>query len=199
MAVFEDMEERRESSGVAKGGLITGIIGDVLSSMALAGNASNAARIDNINQRDHGYNHCNPCGSCNPYNYNSCNEDHLINRYDAAKDAKIAKLETELALKEAEDDSDRKDLELYKYFINELKDVRAKQASQDIHNQRVADSFKLIEKDIELEKGQRICSDNAIVNYANNTFYAQRIADVKTTNETTIKKTYNPLPVYECC
>lgn len=45
-----------------------------------------------------------------------CSEDELVTRYDAGKDAKIASLEMEKALLEANNFTDKKSLEMYTYF-----------------------------------------------------------------------------------
>ena len=58
-------------------------------------------------------------GSCG-YNRNAngycCSDDELVTRYDAGKDARIAKLEMEKALLEANAFTDKKTLEVYTYF-----------------------------------------------------------------------------------
>lgn len=57
--------------------------------------------------------------------YAVCSEDHLINRYEAAQSARIAELETEVKLRDANIYTDQKMLELYKYFDGENKQLRA--------------------------------------------------------------------------
>ena len=54
-----------------------------------------------------------------------CSEDHLINRYEAAQSARIAELETEVKLRDANIYTDQKMLDLYKYFDGETKAMRA--------------------------------------------------------------------------
>lgn len=54
-----------------------------------------------------------------------CSEDHVINRYEAAQAAKIAELETEVKLRDANTYTDQKLLDLYKYFDSENKELRA--------------------------------------------------------------------------
>ena len=51
-------------------------------------------------------------GSCNT----GCTEDHLVNRYEAAQQARIAELETEVKLRDSNIYTDQKLLETYKYF-----------------------------------------------------------------------------------
>jgi hypothetical protein len=133
-----------------------------------------------------------------------CSESQLVNRYEAAQAAKIADLESDVKLRDANIYNDQKALELYKYFDGELKDVRNTLAAQAVMNQKTADSFDMVHQDIlctknELysaihrERDERCCADNAIVNYANATFYPKMVADVTTGTETTAQPTYNPV------
>ncbi len=54
-----------------------------------------------------------------------CNEDHFVNRYEAAQASRIAELETEVKLRDSNIYTDQKMLELYKYFDGENKQLRA--------------------------------------------------------------------------
>ena len=54
-----------------------------------------------------------------------CSEDHCVNRYELAQESKIAELQSQIALRDANTYNDQKLLEVYKYFDGELKDVRA--------------------------------------------------------------------------
>lgn len=138
-----------------------------------------------------------------------CNEDHLVNRYEAAQQARIAQLETEIKLRDANTYTDQKLLEVYKYFDGELKDVRGTIAAQAVMNQRTADSFESVRNDmiccknelyksIQLEAERRRCGDNSIVAYANATFYPKQIADVTVGTTSTAQTLYNPLPNCGC-
>jgi hypothetical protein len=49
------------------------------------------------------------------------------------------------------------------------------------------------------ERDERCCSDNALLNYANGTFYPKLVAGVTPTTETTAQTLYNPLPNCGCC
>jgi hypothetical protein len=55
----------------------------------------------------------------------TCNEDHFVNRYEAAQSARIAELETEVKLRDSNIYTDQKILEIYKYFDGENKQLRA--------------------------------------------------------------------------
>lgn len=124
----------------------------------------------------------------------SCNEDHVVNRYEAAQQARIAELETEVKLRDANTYTDQKMLELYKYIDGQLKSVNGEICRQAVLNQQTADSFKLVEKDIQRERDERCCGDNSIITYVNATFYPKQVADVTTGTTTTAQSLYNPLP-----
>jgi hypothetical protein len=139
-----------------------------------------------------------------------CSEDHNVNRYEAAQAARIAELETEVKLRDSNIYTDQKILEVYKYFDGENKEIREELCKQRVHNQRTEDSFVLARQDIaavkaelegkiRMEAEKRCCADNAIVNYANNTFYPKMVAAVTTGTETTAQTLYNPIPDCGCC
>ena len=90
-----------------KGTTALGIIGTVLGSLGVAGNNGMGLNLFG--------NNTNGC----------CSEDHVVNRYEAAQSAKIADLETKIALRDANTYSDQKLLEVYKYFDGEIKDIRS--------------------------------------------------------------------------
>ena len=135
----------------------------------------------------------------NSGSHGSCNEDHVVNRYEASQSARIAQLETEVKLRDANIYTDQKSLALYQYIDGELKEIRNELCRQAVVNQSTADSFKLVEKDIQRERDERCCGDNAIINYANATFYPKMVADVTTGTDTTAQSLYNPLPSCGCC
>lgn len=141
---------------------------------------------------------------------NNCSEDHLINRYEAGQSARIAQLETEVKLRDANIYTDQKLLEVYKYFDGENKAIREELCKQRVHNQRTEDSFVLAQSDLAATKAElygairneaekRCCGDNAIVNYVNATFYPKMVADVTTGTTTTAQVLYDPLPNCGCC
>lgn len=186
-----------------KGTTALGIIGTALGGIAVAGGsllgAANAGQNGN-GARNGGQ----------PVN-EGCSEDHFINRYEAAQQARIAELETEIKLRDANTYTDQKSLEMYKYIDGRLRDVEAQIGTQAVVNQKTADSFALaaadlaaaraeLKGDIKLEAERRCCADNAIVNYANATFYPKQVADVTVGTTTTGQTLYNPIPKCgECC
>lgn len=144
------------------------------------------------------------------WNNGTCSEQIPVSRYEAGQAAKISQLESQAALRDANTYSDQKLLEVYKYFDGELKDVRATLCNQAVHNQRTEDSFALAHQDIAavkadlsakiaMEAERRCCADNAIVNYANATFYPKMVSDVTVGTTTTAQTLYNPIPDCGCC
>lgn len=185
------MELQRRSSGVAKAGLTTGIIGTAvgaLNSLALLGQG--AAGIARMGVSE---------------NAGVCTEDHMVNRYELSLLQKIAEKDSQLMLKDAVTDQDKKMLEVYRYIDGQLKDVRSELSRQAVINQQVVDSFEMADKNlqcccdrlqvqIEREADRRKCDDDIIVAYANGTFYPKSVADVTVGTTSTQQRVYNPLP-----
>jgi hypothetical protein len=145
-------------------------------------------------------------GNCgNAWNAGACSENMPVSRYELGQESKIAELQSQIALRDANTYGDQKLLEVYKYFDGQLRDVRDTLCAQAVTNQKTADSFALASADlaavksdlcnrIALEAERRCCADNAIVNYANATFYPKLVADVTAGTTTTAQSLYNPLP-----
>lgn len=143
---------------------------------------------------------------CNP----GCSENMVVNRYELAQQQKISELQSAIALRDANTYGDQKSLELYRYIDGQLRDIRDTLCTQAVTNQKTADSFALAAADlaatkrelhaqIQLEAERRCCADNAIVNYANATFYPKMVADVTVGTTTTAQTLYNPIPDCGCC
>lgn len=135
----------------------------------------------------------------------TCSENMPVTRYEQEQQAKIAKLEADVALRDANTYGDQKMLEMYKYIDGQLKDIRGTICQQAVHNQRTEDSFALVRQDVASVKQEclgavaqeaerRCCGDNSIVTYANATFYPKMVAEVTTGTATTPQTLYNPLP-----
>lgn len=176
-----------------RGTTALGIIGTALGGLAVAGNGLlgglNMGGTRNVNVNDDG----------------GCSENHLVNRYEAAQAARIAELETEKKLRDANAYTDQKSLEMYKYIDGRLRGVEDKICDQAVVNQRTADSFALAQADlaavkadlqgqIKMEAERRCCADNSIITYANATFYPKQVADVTVGTATTAQTLYNPIP-----
>ena len=140
----------------------------------------------------------------------TCSENMPVSRYELEREQKLAAKDAEIALLKANTYNDGKMMEMYGYIDKQLKDVREALCKQAVHNQRTEDSFVLARQDIasvkselhreiEMEAERRCCGDNAIVTYANATFYPKQVADVTTGTATTAQTLYNPLPKCGCC
>ena len=140
----------------------------------------------------------------------TCSEDHLINRYEAGKDARIAELETEVKLRDANTYTLGEMNKMRNYVDDRFNAINNQLCAQAVHNQRTEDSFVLASRDllavktdlmsqIQLEAERRCCADNAIVNYSNATFYPKMVSDVTVGTTTTAQTLYNPIPKCGCC
>lgn len=191
------MEVKYASNGKANAGLATGIVGTALGALnSIGGNGLLGGILGNG-----GWNNGNM--GC------MCSDNFAINRYEACQQARIAELETEVKLRDSNIYTDSKMLEMYKYFDGEMRGVREALCAQAVHNQKTEDSFALARQDIanvesrlrdriKLEAERRCCSDNAIVNYVNATFYPKQVADVTVGTTMTAQMLYNPIPDCGC-
>lgn len=182
-----------------RGTTALGIIGTALGGLAVAGGSLLNANGGLLNPR-----------TATVAAAEGCSENHLVNRYEAAQAAKIAELETEVKLRDANTYTDQKSLEMYQYIDGRLRNIEGQISAQAVVNQRTADSFTVaaadlaatkaeLKSDIKLEAERRCCGDNAIVTYTNATFYPKQVADVTTGTATTAQTTYNPIPKCSCC
>lgn len=138
-----------------------------------------------------------------------CSDDMPVTRYDAQKDAKIAELESKMALRDANTFTDQKFADLNDRYNERFRTIEQELARNAVKQQATDDSILLVNERLECAKGNimerlcreiddRKCGDNAIVNYMNATFYAKQVADVTTGTTTTAQPVYNPLPI-QCC
>ena len=105
-------ENKFASKGVAGAGLGLGIAGTALGLMA--GNGGFNLFGNNAN-----------CG---------CNEDHYVNRYEAAQSARISELETEVKLRDSNIYTDSKILDLYKYVDGKFGCIESELCQQRVYN-----------------------------------------------------------------
>ena len=182
-----EMENKYGSKGVAGTGLGLGIAGTALGLM-------NNGFLPGI----FGGGHC------------GCSEDHVINRYEASQQARIAELETEVKLRDSNIYTDSKILDVYKYFDGENKSIRNELAAQAVKNAQIEGTFAVLGEQMKAqrnefmcalnrERDERCCGDNSIVTYANATFYPKMVADVTVGTTTTAQAVYNPIPSCGCC
>ena len=107
-----EVENKFASKGVAGAGLGLGIAGTALGLMAGNGGLGNLFGTAN-------------CG---------CNEDHYVNRYEAAQNARIAELETTNKLLESNIYTDSKTLELYRYVDGKFNAIEQELCQQRTYN-----------------------------------------------------------------
>lgn len=189
------MNIERKSSATAKAGLATGITG---ASLGVINMLSNGASLLGGLTRNMG---------C--VEGVVCSEDRLVNRFELEQQAEIARLKTDIALRDANTFTDEKSIEMYKYVDGRLREIEKQLCIQEVQNQKTSDSFQIVNErlqcccdslttKIENECRERKCADNTIVNYANATFYPKQVADITTGTTTTAQVLYNPLPAQNC-
>jgi len=187
------------SKGVAGAGLGLGIAGTALG--LLNGGVGNLLGLG-MNPGAWGCGTA-PAWGCGPVP--ACSESMTVNRYEAGQAARIAELETEVKLRDANFFTQGQMNDMRNYVDTQFREIRDTLCGQAVHNQRTEDSFVLARQDIaavkaelegkiEMERKERCCADNSIVNYVNATFYPKMVADVTTGTETTAQTLYNPIP-----
>ena len=133
------------------------------------------------------------------------NNEHYVTKLELEQQNKITEKDMEIAYLRGRDAAKTDTLETYGYINGELKVIREKMAAQDVKNAQIEGAFAVLGEQIKAQKNEflcalsrehddRCCGDNAIVNYANATFYPKMVADVTTGTTTTAQTTYNPLP-----
>ena len=183
------METNFAKRGVANAGLTTGIIGTALGVLNNMGGGILGA----------------PLGSAG-----GCSDNCMVNRYELGLEKSNAEKDAKISLLEANIYGDQKMLEMYKYVDGELKSIRNGMAAQEVKNAQIESAFAVLGEQIKAQKNEficalnrerddRCCGDNAIVNYANATFYPKLVADVTAGTTTTAQTVYNPLPNCGCC
>ena len=143
-----------------------------------------------------------------------CSENTAVNRYELNQAGVISKLESDVALRDANIYNDQKLLEVYKYFDGQIKDIRATMCENDkalaVSNAKIEGTFAVLGEKLSAqrnefmcaltrEKDERCCGDNSIVTYLNATFYPKLVADVTAGTTTTAQPTYNPVHNCGCC
>lgn len=110
------MEMEYANKGVAGAGLGLGIAGTALGLMA---GGLNGTGLFNTG-----------CARST----NGCGNDTLVNRYEASQAARIAELETEVKLRDANTYTDSKILDLYRYVDGKLACVENQLSEQRVYN-----------------------------------------------------------------
>lgn len=144
-----------------------------------------------------------------PHGGYCCNEDHNVNRYEAGQAARIAELETEIKLRDANVYTLGQMNDMRNYVDGQFREIRDSLCGQAVINQKTADSFERVhddlmcvkgnlEQQIAAERAARCCGDNQIVSYVNQTFYPKLVSGVTPTTETTPQTLYNPVTNCGC-
>ena len=132
----------------------------------------------------------------------TCNEDHLVNRYELELKQQLAAKDSEIALLKANTFTDGKMLEMYKYVDGELRGIREFICEQKVRNQGNGDAIRELDKKIDysvaLEAERRKCADKSIVGYLNSTFAPKAVADYTAGSTSAVMQTRNPLCECEC-
>ena len=121
-----EYENKYASKGVAGAGLGLGIAGTALGVMAGGLNGTGLF----------GNNRC------------ACSEDHMVNRYEATQQARIAELETEVKLRDANTYTDAKILDLYKYVDGKFGGIEAQICQQNVVNAQVTANISCMQNNI---------------------------------------------------
>ena len=122
-----EYENKFASKGVAGAGLGLGIAGTAL---GLLGNNGNL-----LGGLFNGGN----CG---------CSENHFVNRYEAAQSARIAELETEIKLRDANTYTDSKIAEVYRVIDGRFGAVEAQICQQNVVNAQVTANLACLQNTV---------------------------------------------------
>ena len=177
-----------------RGTTALGIVGTVLGGTALAGNGL----IGNL------------LGGGNAANTCADGSNMPVSRYDMGLVRENMAKDSEIALLKADAYTNQKFADLNDRYNDRFTSIEAQLARQAVHNQKTEDSFALaqadlravkseLKHDIALEAERRCCSDNALADYVNQTFYPKMVADVTAGTTTTAQTTYNPVRNCGCC
>lgn len=124
-----EYENKFASKGVAGAGLGLGIAGTAL---GLLGNNGNL--LGGLFNGGAAY-----CG---------CSENHFVNRYEAAQSARIAELESEVKLRDANTYTDSKLLDLYRYVDGRFNGVEAQLCRQNVVNAEVTANLACLQNTV---------------------------------------------------
>lgn len=139
------------------------------------------------------------------------NCQQYVSKFELEQQNKITEKDMEIAYLRGRDAAKTDTIEVYAYMNGELNKIREKQALQDVKNAQIEGTFAVLGEQIKAQKNEflaalnrerdeRCCGDNAIVTYANATYYPKMIANVTVGDATTAQSVYNPLPnCGKCC
>ena len=137
--------QRCASNGKGNLGVTLGAIGTGLG--VLGNGLFNGGLANMFGNGGCGYNYNRNAGGC------CCSDDELVTRYDAGKDARIATLEMEKALLEANAFTDKKTLEVYTYLDGWRRQHEAEQnaafTQQAVYNATNTANLSCMQKQID--------------------------------------------------
>ncbi len=85
---------------------------------------------------------------------NGCTEgDHTVNRYEAEQASRIAQLETEVKLRDANTYTDQKMLDMYRYLDGRLRGVEGQISAQAVVNAQVAANLSCMQNTLNTLSG----------------------------------------------
>ncbi len=194
------MTINHKSSGTAKAGLTTGIIGTSLGAVNLLGNGANA--IGNLMNASAPRTWDAGCGGCGG--------DRYVDRYTLGLIQDNERLRADVALRDANEYTNGKLADVVSGFNERIRELEQQLCKQEVKNQATSDSFRMLgervkscfdslDDKIRCECKERRCGDNSIVNYVNSTFYAKQVGTVTTGNPKVQQILYDPLPSDSGC
>ena len=141
--------------------------------------------------------------------FGGCREQ-TVSKFELEQQNKITEKDMEIAYLRGRDAAKSDTLETFAYINGKLETLNSKIAAQDVTNAKIEGTFAVLGEKmaaqrnefmcaLNRERDERCCGDNAIVNYANATFYPKMVADVTTGATVTAQATYNPIPNCGCC
>lgn len=125
-----EVDKEYASKAVGTAGLTTGVIGATLSGLNAIGGLGNLFGI-------------------RPAAMNGfCESDHPVSRYEAGQASRIAELETEVKLRDANTYTDSKMLEMYKYMDGRIRGVETQLCQQAVINSQVTANISCMQGQI---------------------------------------------------
>lgn len=120
-----EVEKNYASKGTANTGLGFGIAGTALSLL-------NDGALGGLLGRNGG----------------TCESDHTVNRYEASQAARIAQLETEVKLRDANTYTDKKMLDMYQYMDGRLRGIEAQISQQAVINSQITANISCMQNEL---------------------------------------------------
>jgi hypothetical protein len=142
-----------------------------------------------------------------------CSENTGVNRYELGQEQTISRLQSEVALRDANIFTDQKLSTVYTSLIGEIKDLTSKvyemDKAQAVKNAQIEGTFAVLGEKINAQRNefmcalnreaeQRCCGLSELTTYVNATFYPKMVADVTVGTTTTAQPTYNPISNCGC-